>query len=195
MYPVLREHKPAFFAERLKNTVNNFIRTSILKIEPIGEFMAVFGSFMSEFKDIGFDDSIDDNIRWAIAHKVLGRVLEWCSHEQLETIMLKYFTQFKEAIDREFESRMTPLERYLLIREKTHYYLFLETMIRRLDTDRIKGTITKQIYGQMSKGNELTTELIVAANKAKSHPIDGFLNGSVDTISSDIPILNSPHQA
>lgn len=47
----------------------------------------------------------------------------------------------------------------------------------------------------MSKGNELTTELIVAANKAKSHPIDGFLNGSVDTISSDIPILNSPHQA
>ena len=57
--------------------------------------------------------------------------------------MLKYFTQFKEAIDRAFESRMTPVERYLLIREKTHYYLFLETMIRRLDTDRIKGTITK----------------------------------------------------
>ena len=30
LYPVMREHKPAFFDERLKNTLNNFVRTSIV---------------------------------------------------------------------------------------------------------------------------------------------------------------------
>ena len=83
MYPVLREHKPAFFAERLKNTVSNYIRESIVKVPTLDDFMSVFGTFMDEFRDTGFDDSIDDNIRWAIANKVLGRVLEWCSIDQL----------------------------------------------------------------------------------------------------------------
>ena len=46
---------------------------------------------MDEFKDTKYDDSVDDNIRWAIANKIIGRVLEWCSLEQLEAIMLKYF--------------------------------------------------------------------------------------------------------
>lgn len=94
MYPILREHKPAFFAERLKNTVNNYIRGSILKHESIDDFMSVFSKFMDEFRDVDFDDSVDDNIRWAIANKVLSRTLEWCSLDLLEAIMLKYFTQF-----------------------------------------------------------------------------------------------------
>ena len=92
MNPVLREQKPAFLAERLKNTVNNFTRTSIVKIEFHEEFMAVFDSFVSEFRDVGFDDSVNDNIRWAIEHKVLGRILEWCSMELLEDVMLRHFS-------------------------------------------------------------------------------------------------------
>ena len=92
MNPVLREQKPAFLAERLKNTVINFTRTSIVKIEFHEEFMAVFDSFVSEFRDVGFDDSVNDNIRWAIEHKVLGRVLEWCSMELLEDVMLRHFS-------------------------------------------------------------------------------------------------------
>ena len=147
MYPVLREHKPAFFAERLKNTINNFIRNSILKTPAIADFMSIFDSFMDEFKDIGFDDSVDDNIRWALANKVISRVLEWCSLEQLEAVMLKYYKQFQDALGRQFEPGMTPLERYLLVREKTHVFLFLETMVRRLDSDRVKGEVTKQLYG------------------------------------------------
>lgn len=94
LYPVIREHKPAFFAERLKNTVSNFIRNSVVKTASLEEFITVFDKFMDEFKDRGYDDSVDDNIRWAIANKVLGRVLEWCSLEQLEAVMLKYFTRF-----------------------------------------------------------------------------------------------------
>ena len=94
MYPVMREHKPAFFAERLKNTVSNYIRTSILKFESIDEFMTIFDKFYGEFRDASYDDSVDDNIRWAIANKILGRVLEWCSLDKLEAVMIKYFTQF-----------------------------------------------------------------------------------------------------
>lgn len=194
MYPVIREHKPAFFAERLKNTVNNFIRGSILKQPSLEEFMAVFATFMDEFRDVGFDDSVDDNIRWAIANKILGRVLEWCSLEQLEAVMLKYFAQFQESLGKQFEPSMSPLQRYLLIREKTHLFLFLETMVRRIDADRIKGEITRKLYGQMCKGNELTTYLIVTASKAKMHEIDGFMSATRDAISSVIPILNSPYQ-
>ena len=92
MYPVLREHKPAFFAERLKNTVSNFVRTTIIKAADDETFMTTFDKFYEEFRDAGFDDSVDDNIRWAIANKILKTTIEWCSLEQLELIMVKYFT-------------------------------------------------------------------------------------------------------
>ena len=92
MYPVLREHKPAFFAERLKNTVSNFVRTTIIKAADDDTFMTTFDKFYEEFRDAGFDDSVDDNIRWAIANKILKTTIEWCSLEQLELIMVKYFT-------------------------------------------------------------------------------------------------------
>ena len=88
---------------------------------------------------------------------------------------------------------MKPQDRYLLVREKTQIFLFLETIIRRLDPEKIKGEITKKLYGQMCKGNELTTYLILTASKAKSHPIDGFLSSTRDTIATEIPILNSPY--
>ena len=46
MYPVLREHKPAFFAERLKNTVNNYVRNSMLNSTCTDTFMATLDQFM-----------------------------------------------------------------------------------------------------------------------------------------------------
>ena len=107
--------------------------------------------------------------------------------------MLKYFAQFQEALAKQFEPSMNPLQRYLLIREKTHIFLFLETMVRRIDADKIKGEITKKLYGQMCKGNELTTYLIVTSSKAKMHEIDGFMSETRDTISSEMPILNSAY--
>ena len=39
LYTVLREHKPAFFAERLKNTLNNFIRVSIVQMKTTDQFL------------------------------------------------------------------------------------------------------------------------------------------------------------
>ena len=181
LYTVLREHKPAFFAERLNNTLSNFVRQSIVHSDISTEvFLATFDKFYEEFRDAGYDDSVDDNIRWAIANKILKPSLEWCPLDKLEAVMLKYFTQFQQILDRQFEPGMSPLQRYLLVREKTHILLFLETMMRRLDADRIKGDITKTLYGSMCKGNELTLYLIVTAGKAKSHEIDGFMSSTRD---------------
>ena len=47
-------------------------------------------------------------------------------------------------------------------------------MVRRVDADRIRGYMTRNLYGANCKGNELTTYLIVTASKAKAHEIDGF---------------------
>ena len=71
---------------------------------------------------------------------------------------------------------MEPLQRYLLVREQTHTFLFLETMVRRIDAEHLKGPLTKKLYGERCKGNELTTYLIVTANKKKSQPLEGFMS-------------------
>lgn len=192
MYPVIREHKPAFFAERLKNTVSNYIRTSVLKLESEPDFMEVFDKFYAEFRDSDHDESVDDNIRWAIANKILGRIIEWCSLDKLEAVMLKYFTQFQDILAKPFEVGMDPLKKYLLLREKTHILLFLESIVRRLDPEILKTRITKKLYGDQCKGNELTTYIIITANKAKQNNTEGFLSATRDFIETEIPILNSP---
>jgi len=63
--------KPSFFSERLKNTVNNLIVQSINAKEDLVDFFATVDSFMREFSSYDLDLSIDDNIRWAIAHKII----------------------------------------------------------------------------------------------------------------------------
>ena len=46
LYTVLREHKPAFFAERLKNTLSNFVRLSIVHEDiSLQDFLATFDKF------------------------------------------------------------------------------------------------------------------------------------------------------
>jgi hypothetical protein len=34
---------------------------------------------MAEFLDTATDENIDDNLRWAIANKILARIFETCS--------------------------------------------------------------------------------------------------------------------
>jgi len=45
--------------------------------------------------------------------------------------MVQYFVQFQSTLKKNFDE--DPLEMYLQVREKTHIYLFLEIMIRRID--------------------------------------------------------------
>jgi hypothetical protein len=49
-----------------------------------------------------------------------------------------------------------------------HVFQFLEIIVRRLDVETLKGSITKQLFSENCKGNELTSYLILTANKAKN---------------------------
>lgn len=71
LYKCIREMKPAFFTERLKTTVNNLVLQSINPTEDINEFFTIVDGFMGEFSSTALDQSVDDNIRWAIAHKII----------------------------------------------------------------------------------------------------------------------------
>lgn len=156
LYKCIREMKPAFFAERLKATVHNLVSQSI-NPRSVDDFFVVIDSFMREFTSYELDHSVDDNIRWAIAHKVLLRVFETCSLEQLEHLMVKYHGLFKSILDKslqagpigvsEEQAHDYAVKRYMIVREKTHVFLFLECMIRRLDSEVLKGRITQAIYG------------------------------------------------
>jgi hypothetical protein len=87
----LREHKPAFFAERLKNTVENYIKQSICNQPDFEKFSKALEPFYDDFRNSALDKSVDDNIRWAMANKFISRSLERCSLEYLEQYLLKYF--------------------------------------------------------------------------------------------------------
>ena len=63
----IREIKPAFFNERLKNTIGTFIRVSITGQPTYDKFASALEPFMDDFRNLNLDDSVDDNIRWAIA--------------------------------------------------------------------------------------------------------------------------------
>ena len=84
LYKCIREKKPAFFAERLTNTVNNLVTQSINCRDNFDDFFACVDSFMQEFASDELDHNVDDNIRWAIADKILTRIFETCSLAQLE---------------------------------------------------------------------------------------------------------------
>ena len=99
LYKCLREHKPAFFEERLKNTVNNFIKESINKEQTFEKFKAVVDSFMDDFYDTQLDASVDDNVRWAIASKIIGRTMETCPVDYLRDLFIAYFLKFQETIE------------------------------------------------------------------------------------------------
>lgn len=99
LYKCIREMKPSFFSERLKGTVNSLITQSINPSSP-DLFIQTVDGFMQEFASSELDKSIDDNIRWAIAHKVIQRILETCSLDQLESLIVKYFQLFRGILDK-----------------------------------------------------------------------------------------------
>ena len=67
--------------------------------------------------------------------------------------------------------------------------------MRRLDPVVLKGRITKSLYGENCKGNELTYYLIVTPNQAKGSLAESpFLSQASQEIKADIGFLNSPQQ-
>jgi len=53
---------------------------------------------MDEFLDRDLSKATEDNLRWAIADKVITRILETCPLAYLEKVLLNYFNKFKEIL-------------------------------------------------------------------------------------------------
>lgn len=66
--------------------------------------------------------------------------------------MVKYHALFKGILDKSLQAgpialseelqKDAAVKRYMLVREKTHVFLFLEAMVRRLDAEVLKGRVT-----------------------------------------------------
>ena len=65
LYQIIREHETTF-EQTLKNTIK-IIVTQQINILPKEDFVARVSEFIVEFKNKSLDQSICDNIRWAIA--------------------------------------------------------------------------------------------------------------------------------
>ena len=83
LYRFLREHSPAFLAGRLTATVNNIVKQTICAEPTFERFSEMWAPFFEEFIEPSTDESIDDNLRWAIASKILMKIFESCSVEYL----------------------------------------------------------------------------------------------------------------
>jgi|LakMenEpi03Aug12_release.lakeMendotaPanAssembly.Ray.scaffolds.fasta_scaffold2127752_1 hypothetical protein len=70
---------------------------------------------MRLFFDVDSDRQVEDNIRWAVAQKLINRILETCPLTYLPEIMVFYFVKdFKRSLTAEAKD---PLDLYLLARE------------------------------------------------------------------------------
>jgi len=124
------------------------------------------------------DQSIVDNIRWAIAKKIIMRILETCSQDKLAELMVRWnsdlISVLKDTKFRDYRDR--PQEFYNLVREKTFIMIFYEIMYRRLSIDVIKKTVHIKLFGEGCAQNELTNMLIEVATHGKKEPIEEFIS-------------------
>ena len=64
---------------------------------------------------------------------------------------------------------------YLLAREKTHVFLLLEIVLRRLDNDTLRYKVDKALFGEESGGKEIIKYLIQVSRGAAMKPAEGLL--------------------
>ena len=139
---------------------------------------------MVRFFDVESDKSVDDNVRWAVAQKLISRILETCPLNYLPEILIEYFSDFKNRLDAETTD---PFENYLLMREQTNVFLFIEIIVRRLELEQLKKVVSKQIFGQNSAENELFKFLIDVSSQAQRKL-------KFNDLITQLPELNSVNQ-
>ena len=76
LYQLIREHKTTF-EQSLKNAINIIVTQQINGL-PEAEFVSCASGFITEFMNRNMDQSVCDNIRWAIARKIIVCILETC---------------------------------------------------------------------------------------------------------------------
>ena len=63
--------------------MNNIVKQTICAEPTFEKFTDQWSSFLDEFLESSTDESVDDNLRWAIASKILMKIFESCSVDYL----------------------------------------------------------------------------------------------------------------
>ncbi len=87
---VISEHKPRFLAERIKASLNNFVLNVANSKPSFSQFFQVVEPLLNAFFDEAHTQ-IADNYRWAVASKLINRILETCPSNYLENLFIKIF--------------------------------------------------------------------------------------------------------
>ena len=159
------------------------------------DFLQKVGEFLEEFLNRRMDLSVGDNIRWAIARKVIFRVLETCPQPKLVELMVQWSLKLKAILEIKANASFSSdgLEVFLLLREQTFIICFFEIWFRRIPNQVIKETVHKRLYGEETSQRELTQALIKIAVEAKSSkPKDFVTLCSTSSLISEADRANSP---
>jgi len=120
LYNIFSEMQTSFEGQ-LKNSLDVIIKQQINKL-PSYEFLSVASKFIEEFMDRNLDMKLDDNVRWAIAVKIIIRILETCPQDCIVELVVQWNQKFLDSLVHsnfsDFES--DPGEYYRLVREKTY---------------------------------------------------------------------------
>jgi len=98
----------------------------------------------------------------------------------------------QECIKKSFD--LPAKQMYLLVREKTHIFRLLETVIRRLDNETLRGRVDKALFGEESGGKEMIKYLIQVSRDASKKPLEGSIKICGDAINVQVPEINSVAQ-
>jgi hypothetical protein len=81
-------------------------------------------------------DLTDDNVRWAIARKIILRVFETCDKDKLIDLVVHWNAKFMGVINENFPINYgDQLDFYHLVKEKSFVMAFYEVVYRRLNVD------------------------------------------------------------
>lgn len=173
LYRIIREHKTTFEGS-LKNSLNIIVTQQINLLSP-DEFQESASGFIKEFLDRNLDKNVDDNTRWAVASKIIFRILETCPQQRLADLFVLWNEAFLKSLKDPFENyEHDHIEFFNLVREKSHIMAFYEILYRRLPVSMIKGTLHHRLYLDDEAQNRLTKTLVEIAAEAKRAPVPKF---------------------
>lgn len=69
---------------------------------PLEQFKNTVRLFVNEFLNDKTDESIDDNLRWAIFKKVIKKILESCDLTYLAELMIVYTKDFESILNQPY---------------------------------------------------------------------------------------------
>jgi len=176
LFPLLKE-KGSIFEKKFEKFIDEFLATSFKSYS--GEKQQdLIDAFYGKFLDEELDSTPFDNARTALGRKLLLPMLDNCENFVLRTFFIKNAKNLETMMKKKFPD-IANLELLCLeIDIKTFVFELFAKIYQLSDQGKPEATRSqiqqyhKKIFGEECKGNELTQSIILAADAAKSKPVD-----------------------